>query len=64
MTRGASDVLGKLPQLECRKCEAINPMVYLAPVVVDGAGSCICLDCADARGWVDRDGNIREGVEL
>lgn len=57
-------MLKKLPQLECRKCEAINPMVYLAPVVVDGAGSCICLDCADARGWVDRDGNLCEGVKL
>ena len=60
----ALEAIERHPQLKCRKCEAVNPMVYLAPVVIDGAGSCICLDCADARGWIDGNGNICEGVEL
>ena len=51
-----------LPHLTCRKCGRSNPAVYLAPVVV--AGTCICLDCAAARGWLDIAGNLKPGVEL
>lgn len=53
-----------LPQMECRKCGAANPLVYLAPVVIDTVGSCICMDCAQARGWLDRDGALRPDVTL
>ena len=35
-----------LPHLTCRKCGRPNPWVYLAPVVVEGTGTCICMDCA------------------
>lgn len=53
-----------LPQLTCRKCEAVNPMVYFAPVVVDGAGTCVCFDCAKERNWTTPDGDLRPGVTL
>lgn len=55
-----------LPRLTCRKCGRINPIVCLAPVALAGdrEGTCICLDCADARGWLDRDGNLKTGIEL
>ncbi len=56
--------LAPLPQLTCRKCGKSNPVVYLAPVVVDGSGTCICFACADARGWLDRSGNLKEGITL
>jgi len=52
------------PQLVCRKCEAINPMVYLAPAVVNGIGSCICLGCANKRQWLDSNGDLKEGITL
>ena len=52
------------PQLECRKCGSLNPMVYFAPVVADRAGTCICYDCAQARQWLDRDGNLKAGIAL
>ena len=53
-----------LPNLSCRKCGGTNPVVYLAPVVADGAGTCICMSCAAARGWLDRGGNLKPGIEL
>ena len=53
-----------LPHLSCRKCGRTNPVVYLAPVMVDGAGTCICMDCAKARGWLDAAGNLKPGVSL
>ena len=52
------------PQIECRKCGSLNPMVYFAPVVADRAGTCICYDCAQARQWLDRDGNLKAGIAL
>lgn len=55
-----------LPVLTCRKCGSVNPMVMLGPVIVPGAtvGTCICMDCAQARGWLDRDGNLKPGITL
>ncbi|MGN7869998.1 hypothetical protein [Paracoccus sp. 22332] len=53
-----------LPALTCRKCGRSNPRVYLAPVVVEGTGTCICMDCAAARGWLDRNGNLKSGIAL
>lgn len=53
-----------LPRLSCRKCGRTNPMAYLAPVVIEAEGTCICQDCAEARQWLDRDGNLRPGIEL
>ena len=53
-----------LPRLTCRKCAAINPLIFLAPVVVDGVGSCLCLDCAEKRHWLDPDGNLKPGITL
>lgn len=52
--------------LICRKCGSANPPVYLAPVLVPGdlAGTCICFNCANARGWLDRDGNLKPGIKL
>ena len=50
--------------LSCRKCGRNNPLVYLAPVVVEGSGTCICMDCAEARGWLDRAGNLKPRVAL
>lgn len=52
------------PNLTCRKCGRSNPWVYLAPVVIEGSGTCICMDCAAARGWLDRSGNLRPEVTL
>lgn len=54
------------PHLTCRKCPAENPSVFLAPVLLPGAaeGTCICLPCARARGWLDRDDNLKPGIEL
>lgn len=52
------------PAMTCRKCGKADPLSYFAPVVVDGTGTCICFDCAEARHWLDRDGNLRPGVEL
>lgn len=51
---------------KCRKCGTVNPWVYLAPVpqVDDDQTSVICFDCAIARGWIDRDGNMQPGIEL
>ena len=53
-----------LPELTCRKCGRSSPWVYFAPVVVEGTGTCICTDCAEARGWLDRLGNIKPGITL
>ena len=53
-----------LPDLTCRKCDRRNPGVYLAPVVMDGSGTCICMECADARGWLDKSGNLQPGVTV
>lgn len=53
-----------LPLLTCRKCGKSNPLVYLGPVALDGTGTCICLDCAKAQGWMDRDGNLKEGISV
>ena len=53
-----------LPVLSCRKCGRSNPLVYLAPVVVEGTGTCICMDCATLRGWLDAAGNLKPGVAL
>lgn len=53
-----------LTQLTCRTCGTSNPPVYLAPVTVDGTGTCHSLDCAAARGWLDATGNLKKGVTL
>ena len=53
-----------LSTLSCRKCGRSNPWVYLAPVVVEGTGTCICMDCTKARGWLDAAGNLKPGVAL
>ncbi|PWL30622.1 hypothetical protein [Marivita sp. XM-24bin2] len=53
-----------LPPMTCRKCGASNPVVFLAPVVMAGAGTYICYACARARRWLDPDGNLRTGIEL
>ena len=55
-----------LPVLTCRKCGSVNPMVMLVPVVLPAApvGTCICMDCAQARGWLDREGNLKPGIEI
>ena len=51
-----------LPILSCRKCGRSNPLVYLAPVVVEGNGSCICMGGAALRGGLDAAGNLKPGV--
>jgi len=53
-----------LQSLTCRKCGRSNPWVYLAPVVIEGSGTCICMDCAAACGWLDKSGNLRPEVTL
>lgn len=59
---------GPLPlaTLTCRKCGRVNPMAYLALIILPGddAGTCICFNCAEARGWLDRDGNLKPGITL
>jgi hypothetical protein len=65
------------PPMECRKCGAINPLVYFAPVYVagmnaitgkleagHGKASCICIPCAILAGFADKQGNILEGITL
>lgn len=54
----------ELPRLTCRKCGRSNPPIYLAPVTLEGTGTCICFTCADARGWLDANGNLKTGVTL
>ena len=54
----------ELPELECRKCGKKNPWVFLAPVVHNMKGSCICITCVRDRGWLDKDDNLKKGVEL
>ena len=49
--------------MNCRKCDTKNPMVFFAPVSV-APYSCICFDCAKSRQWLDADGNLRKGVSL
>ena len=51
-----------LPELTCRKCGRSSPWVYFAPVVVEGTGTCICTDCAEARGWLDIEGTWEPGM--
>jgi len=58
-------------RMTCRKCEAVNPLVYFAPVVeawtpddVPESGSCVCVPCAIARRWATRDGDLMPGVVL
>jgi hypothetical protein len=53
-----------LPDLSCRKCGRSNLWVYFAPVVVEGTGTCICMNCPEARGWLDRAGNLKPKIEL
>ena len=53
-----------MPELTCRKCYAVNPMVYFAPAAVNAKGTCICFACAKSKNWLDRDDNLKEGVEL
>lgn len=53
-----------LPVLSCRKCGRNNPWVYVAPVVVEGAGTCICMVCAEARGWLNAVRSLKPGVSL
>ena len=53
-----------LPPLTCRKCGSVNPTVYLAPAVLPGYGTCICMECALKRGWLDADGNLKPGISL
>lgn len=53
-----------LPPMTCRKCGASNPLIFVAPIIVKGSGTCIFLDCAEARKWLDPDGNLKPSVEL
>ena len=59
---------GPLPlaTLTCRKCGRLNPWVYFAPVILppEPSGTCICMDCAAARGWLDPTGNLKPGISL
>ena len=53
------------PDMNCRKCNRLNPWVYFAPVAVAPfPATCICIDCAIARGWADSQGNLKAGVTL
>lgn len=52
------------PELTCRKCGRSNPWVYFAPVAVESTGTCICMDCAAARGWLYKTGHLKPGVAL
>lgn len=52
-----------LPEITCRKCACKNPWVYLGPVYdyAKDTASCVCFDCADKLGWLDRSGNLKPG---
>lgn len=54
------------PRMTCRKCPAVNPTVYFAPVMTpdNEDGSCICFNCASGRRWLDQDGNLKPEVSL
>lgn len=61
----SSAFLEPFPQLDCRYCWCKNPIVYFAPVAVNGKGTCICFDCAVAKNWVYKNsGEIKRGVSL
>lgn len=50
----------------CRKCNLENPMVFMG-VIPNHKGeksSVICFDCLKKLGWLDRDGNLKEGYGL
>lgn len=52
-------------QMNCRKCDTVNPMVYFAPVQIDAhKGTCICIACAIASGYTTSQGDLKEGVTL
>lgn len=51
--------------MTCRKCDAVNPAVFFAPVnVAPIPATCICFDCIAKRGWLDSDGNLKKDVQL
>ncbi len=55
----------KMPRLTCRKCACVNPFVYLAPVEIQpGEGTCVCLPCARAAGFLTPDGDLKPGYTL
>jgi hypothetical protein len=55
----------KMPRLTCRKCPCVNPLVYLAPVEIKpGEGTCVCLPCARAAGFLTPDGDLKPGYVL
>lgn len=49
--------------MNCRKCGVLNPLIFFAPISV-APYSCICMNCARQRGWLDNDGNLKEGIKL
>jgi hypothetical protein len=52
-------------QMTCKRCEAVNPTVYFAPVAVSASESiCTCLKCADAAGFLTKSGDIKPGYSL
>lgn len=53
-----------MPELTCRKCDAVNPLVYFAPVTIEAKGTCVCFDCAKARQWLDANGDLRPDIQL
>ena len=64
-TKHGESKMQAFPTMTCRKCDAVNPMVYFAPVnVAPTPATCICFDCANARQWLDSEGNVRKDVNL
>lgn len=53
------------PRMTCRKCAAVNPLVFFGPVDnLDGTASCVCFNCARKAGWLTCDGDLKEGVQV
>ena len=52
-------------QNKCTRCEKINPFAFYAPHAIDDSESiCVCSDCAESIGAIDKDGQIKEGLTL
>ena len=59
-------MLKPFPEMYCRYCNTSNPFVYLAPISPDKHGRVfvVCINCAEKKRWIDKNGNIAPNINL